>query len=567
MAIQFPTDKTINLRTINKLLRKRSYVDCEQHVLVVLKGEEGVPSTVNVPSKYLRALHIISYRYDVYKHTAAAIQAHSTTANVKPAIQQLAQILQYLDDVRNAYMSCARQGGINVKNWFCPELEYHVWLDYIEKSYHSRARTAMKEKVGVTFEYVQGRQKPDIFDSLEWDTYLGKHNDRFDMCGLEITLGKKEPPVPQAALDLVKAIVNDLEAVNKNNKGKGKGTATGALEAKKIEKKGMKGRTANEKEKNAKHDDEECLEPSIEVKTGKLNDARKQQLVEVGENEDESGTDMLHEENSEGGQDKREMQERRIGTVHDNTPTHNDGERSSGSVWNQRYTELYNFTRNRLIELCNIDIHEITDDESLRSWHQSIDAESPDATEILGHIIILRSISWLEEGNIASLHDTLQTIGKANMSSLLGESNKTSRTQSNRNWRQNDDVELSTYTHAYEAEDVSGQERAKLPSGTGVVESDSDNRTEPEGDLNMDQDGNTTLGENEIAHEMHGFLSEVGEDICMASQMAPNDVEVESESSGAAQVDGTITHVAAELKRRRSSSMGLFSSDVGTFLT
>jgi len=164
MAIQFPTNTTINLRTINKLLRKRSYIDCERNGLVVLSGGEGPPSAVNVPSKYSHALHIISYRYDVYKHTTAAIQAHSTAANVKPAIQQLAQILQYLDDVRNAYTSCARQGDTHLKGWFCPELEYHIWLDYIERSYHDGARTSMEKRVGVTFEYVQKRQKPEIFD-------------------------------------------------------------------------------------------------------------------------------------------------------------------------------------------------------------------------------------------------------------------------------------------------------------------------------------------------------------------------------------------------------------------
>ncbi|KAI9574348.1 hypothetical protein HD554DRAFT_2034478 [Boletus coccyginus] len=296
------------------------------------------------------------------------------------------------------------------------------------------------------------------------------------MCGLKIMLGKNEPPVPQAALDLVKVIVDDLKVANKNNKGKGKGTTTGALEAKQIEKKDMKGWMANEKEKNVKHNEEECLKPSIEVKTGKLN-TRKQQLVKVGKNEDKSGTDMLHKENSEGGQ----------------------------AIWKMQ----------QLIKICNINIHKITDEESLHFWHQSIDAKSPDATEILGHIIILRSITWLEEGNIATLHDTLQTIGKANMSSLL-------------------------------VQNISGQEHAKLSSGTGVVESD--NRTESEGDLNMDQNGNTII--------------EIGEDICMASQMAPN-VEVKLESSGAAQVDGTITHVATVLKCRRSTSIRLFCSKHG----
>jgi len=326
MAIQFPTDKTINQRTINELLRKRSYVDCEQHVFVVSSGGEGAPSAVNVPSKYSRALHIISYRYDVYKHTAAALQSNSTTTNVKPAIQQLAQILQYLDDVRNAYTSCAPQGGINQKNWFCPELEYHIWLDYTEKSYHNRARTSMEKKVGVTFEYVQKREKPDIFDfrksiqqcnwktlkskyAVEWDTYLEKHNERFDMCGLKITLGKNEPPVPQAALDLFKAIISDLETENTNNKGKGKAAAAaGGLVAEEIKKGSMKRRTTKKNEKNAKNDAAEHLQSRIEVRTGKLN-ARKQRLVGVGKDEGEGEINMLDEEIPEGGRDIQEAQQ------------------------------------------------------------------------------------------------------------------------------------------------------------------------------------------------------------------------------------------------------------------
>jgi len=127
------------------------------------------------------------------------------------------------------------------------------------------------------------------------------------MCGLEITLGKDEPPAPQAALDLVKAIVNDLERQNTNNKGKGKGITTGALKAEQI-KKDTEEQTTKKCAKNAMIDTVEHVEAPIDVRTGR-SDATMQLLVEVGGDENDNEMDVLHEETPESGQDIREMQQ------------------------------------------------------------------------------------------------------------------------------------------------------------------------------------------------------------------------------------------------------------------
>ena len=77
-------------------------------------------------------------------------------------MQKLARILHYFDDVRDAYIACTRRGDVLDAAWFCPELEYHMWLDFIQRAYHEDARACMKNDIGVTFEYVLRRQQPDI---------------------------------------------------------------------------------------------------------------------------------------------------------------------------------------------------------------------------------------------------------------------------------------------------------------------------------------------------------------------------------------------------------------------
>jgi len=213
------------------------------------------------------------------------------------------------------------------------------------------------------------------------------------------------------------------------------------------------------------------------------------------------------------------------------------------------------------MELCNIDVYEITDNNRLQAWHQSVDSESPDAAEILGHLTILRSITWLEEGNIATLYDTMQTIGRANMNLFRRVQPNEKDTEQRALEKQNEVIKQSTHMHADEVEDGSGQERDKLPSGIGVVESESGLQMQV--DLNVGGERNTSQGETEIANDMYDLFPEVGGDVWMASQVVPN-VDVKSEGSGAAQVDGTIVPANAMLKRKRETSVGLFCSEVST---
>jgi len=236
--------------------------------------------------------------------------------------------------------------------------------------------------------------------------------------------------------------------------------------------------------------------------------------------------------------------------AYENISAHNNDESSTRNIWNQRYEELCKFTRSRLIELCNIDIQEITDNQSLQAWHQSVDSESPDAAEILGHLTILRSITWPGGGDITTLNDTLQTIGRANMNLVRPVHRNEKVTEQQALGGHNAYIERSTHMHVDEVEGVSGQECNKLPSAIG------ENRMQAEGDLNMDEERSMSLGENETTDGMHGLFREVGEDAWTATQMAPN-VEVESESSCAAQVDGTRTPGSnVVLKRKRETSMG-----------
>ena len=104
----------------------------------------------------------MAYRYDVYRHATSAILAAKTGCNTKPATQQLARVLKYLDDVRTAYVARVRRGSVTDEAWFCPELEYHMWLDFVERAYHDVARTSIQNNMNITFNYVMQRKQPDI---------------------------------------------------------------------------------------------------------------------------------------------------------------------------------------------------------------------------------------------------------------------------------------------------------------------------------------------------------------------------------------------------------------------
>ena len=64
-AVNFPTDKVISKQTVERLVLKRSYVDRSSNLLVLVQGGKSPSATAYVPEKYVKILHIISYRYDV----------------------------------------------------------------------------------------------------------------------------------------------------------------------------------------------------------------------------------------------------------------------------------------------------------------------------------------------------------------------------------------------------------------------------------------------------------------------------------------------------------------------
>ncbi|KAF8444469.1 hypothetical protein L210DRAFT_3642712 [Boletus edulis BED1] len=217
-------------------------------------------------------LHIISYRYDIYRHTAAAIQAAKTSCDTTTATQKLAWILYYLDGVCTAYIACAHWGNVTDEEWFSPELEYHMWLDFVERAYHNDACASIKKK------------QPDISSFIKWDKYIEMHNLRFNMCGLGIPLGKDEPHVPQAVHHLAKAILDDLEEADKKNKGKQKARGT-PDEAEEV------GRKTKRMRGSTKMKDK--VEAEIRVKTQKL--ARKKRPP-VEEDRSASDSEMVVED-------------------------------------------------------------------------------------------------------------------------------------------------------------------------------------------------------------------------------------------------------------------------------
>ena len=88
---------------------------------------------------------------------------------------------------------------------------------------------------------------------------------------------------------------------------------------------------------------------------------------------------------------------------------------AASKVWTERFQQLYHYTRNRLLDLCNVDINDMHDEKSLEAWHRSIDIDDPHAIEISTHIIFLKSIAWMEQESITSGAEALNTIGKQNV--------------------------------------------------------------------------------------------------------------------------------------------------------
>jgi hypothetical protein len=98
----------------------------------------------------------------VYRHAATAIQGANTSFGAKSVLQKLARVLLYLDNVRTAYIARARRGDATEEAWFSPELEYHLWLDYTERAYHSAACASIEKRLGVSFDSVMARKEPHI---------------------------------------------------------------------------------------------------------------------------------------------------------------------------------------------------------------------------------------------------------------------------------------------------------------------------------------------------------------------------------------------------------------------
>ncbi|KAI9453586.1 hypothetical protein HD554DRAFT_2179398 [Boletus coccyginus] len=405
---------------LEKLLSKRSYVDSSSNVLVLLQGRKAPTSAVHVPEKYSKVLRIISYRYEVYRHATVAIQGAKTSVNTELAIQKLALILHYLDNVRTAYMARARRGSVGDNTWFSPELEYHLWLDYSERAYHNTACASIKNGLGVTFKYVLEQKQPDILTFIDWDEYIRLHNVRFDMCGLGITLGQNESQAPQAARDLAKAILDDLGAVDRETISK-EDAADEVVESKERRKKLAKSGMAQATDSGAK-----LKQPAAE----------KQPLVDDDQNSSGNNSEMVAASSWRGELseaiddddaitaqeiDVEERQERRASKQkHSRTTHHNASPGKKGhsviagiKIWGTQFGQLHTFIRNRVVELCNVDINKIHDDETLEAWHRSIDVTDPHVSEILGYILLLRSTIKLEEES-SHFQNAMCMIGEEN---------------------------------------------------------------------------------------------------------------------------------------------------------
>ncbi|KAI9453583.1 hypothetical protein HD554DRAFT_2179395 [Boletus coccyginus] len=449
MPVSFPGEKTIKKGTIEALLSKRSYVDSSLNVLVLLQGGKTPSSAAHAPKKYSKILHILSYRYEVYKHAIVAIQVAKSNSDTKLAMQKLTRVLQYLDDVRTAYVVRARRGGTAEVTWFSPELEYHLWLDYTERAYHDAARASIEERLGVTFEYVLERRMPDIMTYIQWDAYIPAHNMRFDMCGLAVTLGKAEPPAPQASRELAKAILDDLKTAEKKNRDKGKQPVVGITDEEKV-----KGKRKSTSRPSATQDK---VETSIRARTERRKPTMdRQPLVDGSEHEkaSEDDSEMVAQNgrkgeqseasdnedaiiwqaiDAEGKQDvrtslsalfqphiyfilppqRRSSEQKHFRTMQHNTSLGKHGVTSGDNTWNEPFRKLRTFIHNRVLNICNIDINKIHDEEGLQAWQTSVDPTNPCAFEILGYIHFLRSALKLEQDS-GHFQNTICTIGKAN---------------------------------------------------------------------------------------------------------------------------------------------------------
>ncbi|KAH0834634.1 hypothetical protein J3R83DRAFT_10140 [Lanmaoa asiatica] len=474
-----------------------------------------------------------------------AIQAGATGSDTKLAVQKLARVLHYLDDVRTAYLARARRGDVAEETWFSPELEYHLWLDYTERAYHDAARASIKNELGVTFEYVLERQMPDISTFIDWNEYSRRHNTRFDMCGFGISIGHNEPPVPQAANDLVHAILEDLKAVDKQNTGTEKMASTAE-----GEKKATRSSTTQDK-----------VESNITAKNWKPA-TKKQSHVEDQDQEDQDrsvNNNAMVTENSWGDeqsealcdedaivfqaieaeekQDRRSSKQKHAKVMRHSTSPGKHEETATTNIWNKRFEQLHTFFRTQLLDICNVDIDEMPDDADLEAWHRSIDITHPLASDIIGYVFILRSISKLEEGSTEHIKNAVSAVGKMNKREMehLAEEKK-------RKAQKLEEKMQETPHRGNNSDD------GQIKDGRRDIEVD--------GDAHMER-----IDEMLIDQGMPAFLAMVARDTGIVQGINSGPILEISQHGSGDDDDATSTSTDAVLKRKRASSMTSTSSE------
>lgn len=420
------------------------------------------------------------------------------------------------------------------------------------------------------------------------------------MCGLGITLGKSEPPVPEAARDFAKAIIDDLEAADSKKMGKRKAPHNESPEAAGMKEGTAKATGKNPGKKSVKNKVVKQVQSNIKVRKGKATleklpfleeeDGAAECEIEVvgGGTLLDRQSDGIHADHDVADVDMQEVdpfffclhevalhilfllqshsfKQEPVRPVHHDTESgkHEHEADTATHIWNERFQQLYKFTRNRLIQLCDVDIDGILDDKGLEDWNRTIDLADPHAAEILGHIVTLRSIFRLERGDTEILHDTLHTIGAENLKE--------------KKQKQQDRTDRDVNEH-----DVGGQSGREegdfaIEVEQVVVVGDDDMKDtreveDEEEDLGMD---GAALGM--VMGERHASMKEGGKESmeveCEPRNQRPDEDrnvmvtqsmpigEVEKDSSGN-EDDGISAPAVAVIKRKRGSSMGSTSSEV-----
>ncbi|EIW74117.1 hypothetical protein CONPUDRAFT_140625 [Coniophora puteana RWD-64-598 SS2] len=191
--------------TRQRLRRKRSYVDAAASTLVLV----NTPSSkliVQVPNKYLRVLHMVSYECEVLKHALTILEKDPKVDN-EPGVTFLYRHLKYLDDVRSAFVKQAKAKSVGDPSWRCPTLEYHLWLQVTVERFDENARQELLKKHKVDFKYVSSGQTPDIFNHLNWEQWKDNQAaSTFDSTGANVDYMGPDPITapPDVAVKIAK---------------------------------------------------------------------------------------------------------------------------------------------------------------------------------------------------------------------------------------------------------------------------------------------------------------------------------------------------------------------------